>query len=212
MLAATLHSYNSGMERVKRALALVPELYAQGLLDASGGNFAVRGTRGIYVTPSLAGEQMRWRITLEDMVLFPGPSDASMARAGRRPSRENRLHRAILAARPDWNFSLHCHTWGLLAFALAEKPLTVSEHHAHLIRRSKETIIPALPTIPLGVAQLADAVVKLVAETYANCEHGAVLLDSHGVLVAGVEVETVLSLLTSLENVARAQQWRLKPV
>jgi ribulose-5-phosphate 4-epimerase/fuculose-1-phosphate aldolase len=197
------------MERLDRLLALIPELYAQGLLDASGGNVAVRTSQGVHVSPAQAGELLRWKVRAEDFVLFPGDSDASMARAGRRPSRENRLHRAVLNLRRDWNFSYHGHSWGVLGFALPGRALPVSAHFAHLLRHGKALEIPVVPPIPSGLPQLAEAVVEAISSTFAGCTHGAVLLGGHGLLVAGAEVESTLALVTALEGVARAQLWQL---
>jgi len=197
------------VDRAERLLELIPELTASGLLDISGGNLSVRTERGVLVTPSLAGEQLRWRLGMDDMVLFPGDGDASMARAGRRPSRDNRVHRAILAARPDWNCVYHAHPWGLLAFCTAGQPLPVpigfSEHFGR--RGGRE--IPVVPELVPGTAELADKSAHISSEHFAGCTHGAVLLAGHGPVVAGCEVDSTLSLVQALENLARAQQWRL---
>jgi ribulose-5-phosphate 4-epimerase/fuculose-1-phosphate aldolase len=197
------------MERVRRVLGLLPELLAQGLLDASGGNFAVRDTHGVYVTPADCGERLRWKIGADDLVLFPGESDASMSRGGRRPSPENRIHRAVLSQRPDWNFSLHFHGWGLLAYALANQALIVPEAHAALIRKGKEARIPLVHGTTAAMPHLVEAVSAAVSENFRDCDHGALLLAGHGPLVVGVEPESTLALCVALENVARALQWRL---
>jgi ribulose-5-phosphate 4-epimerase/fuculose-1-phosphate aldolase len=179
------------------------------LLDASGGNFAVRDTHGVYVTPADCGERLHWKIGADDLVLFPGGSDASMSRGGRRPSAENRIHRVVFSVRPDWNFSLHFHGWGLLAFALAGQALTLPEAHAALIRKGKEAHIPVVQGSTSAMPHLVEAVSAAISEDFHDCEHGALLLAGHGPLVMGSEPETTLSLCVTLENVARAQQWRL---
>jgi L-fuculose-phosphate aldolase len=202
-------AYNGAVDRLKRTLAVIPELYAQGLLDASGGNLAIRTSKGVFVTPSQAGEILRWKLGEEDFVLFPGEGDASMARAGRRPSRENRMHRQILAARPDWNFVYHGHPWGSLAFAIAGQPLPVPVAHSHLVQLNKICEIPLVDNLPSGSAQLAMAAVEAINAAFSDAAHAALLLAGHGIVVAGAEVESTLSLATGLENVARAQIWKL---
>lgn len=199
------------MDRLQRVLEMLPELLAQGLLDISGGNFAVRGTHGIYATPADSGERLRWKITMDDLVLFPGDSDASMSRGGRRPSPENRIHRAVLAARPQWNFSYHFHGWGLIAFCLAQQPLVLPEAHAALVRRHKEVRIPVVHGTAATMPLLVQEVSATITEQFSDCEHGAVLLAGHGPLVAGVEPESTIALAATLENIARAQMWQLKP-
>jgi ribulose-5-phosphate 4-epimerase/fuculose-1-phosphate aldolase len=196
------------MERVQRVLGLIPELLGQGLLDASGGNFAVRGAHGVHVTPADCGERLHWRIGPDDLVLFPGEGDASMSRGGRRPSPENRIHRAVLSVRPDWNFSLHFHGWGLIAYALADLPLVLPEAFAALIRKNKEVEIPLVLGSAAAMPHFVQEIGTAISEHFRGCDHGAVLLSRHGPLVAGVEPETTLSLALMLEKVARASLWR----
>jgi len=184
-------------------------MVSAGLLDFSGGNLAVRGDDGVYITPTQAAEQLHWQLAPEDFILFPGEGDASMARAGRHPSRDNRLHRAVLNARPDWNFSYHGHCWGLLAFALACRPLPVPASHASLIKAGRATEIPVVPEMPPGAPELPQKASELVLEHFKGTAHGALLIGGHGVVVAGTGIESTLSLAQTLENLARGQQWRL---
>ncbi len=196
------------MERVRRVLGLIPELLKQGLLDASGGNLAIRDAHGMYVTPADCGERLRWNIGPDDLVLFPGEGDASMSRGGRRPSPENRIHRAVLSARPDWNFSLHFHGWGLMAYALAEQALLLPEAYSALIRKNKDVAIPLVLGSATAMPLLVQEISAVMSAHFHGCEHGAVLLTRHGPLVAGVEPETTLALALILEKVARATIWR----
>jgi ribulose-5-phosphate 4-epimerase/fuculose-1-phosphate aldolase len=197
------------VERVNRVLALLPELRNSGLLDGSGGSFAVRGGMGLYVSPLQAGPQLRWKLAPDDLVLFPGPGEASMARAGRQPCRDNRLHRAVLAARPDWNFSFHCHCWGLLAFALAGRGLKVPPEHSGLFELGKDAEIACLPPDTAAAPQGGDQIVAQLGRSFGKQPLGAVLLGGHGPLVAGGELEVVLGLAEMLEALARAQHWML---
>lgn len=197
------------MENLARLLELIPQFLRAGLLDYSGGNLAVRTSQGICITPTQAAEQLHWQLTGEDFVLFPGEGDASMARAGRQPSRDNRLHRAVLNARPDWSVSYHGHCWGLLAFALAGRPLQVPAAHATLLKPRRAIEIPVISEKPTSAPELAEEIGAAMTGQFAAAAHGAVLLGGHGVLIAGVEIRSTLSLATTLENLARAQQWRL---
>lgn len=197
------------MELVQKLLDLIPEMVSLGQLDASGGNLAVRTSHGICVTPTQAAELLRWRLTAEDFILFPGEGDASMARAGRRPSRDSRIHRAVLAAFPSWDFCFHSHSWGLLGFAMAHRPLPVSINLAEFFQRHKVLEVPVVPSIPSASPELAEQAAALMVEHFRGGPHGAVLLANHGVVVAGQGIESTLSLACALENLARAQHWRL---
>jgi ribulose-5-phosphate 4-epimerase/fuculose-1-phosphate aldolase len=198
------------MERLKRLIELVPEFVGAGLLDSAGGNLAVRTSKGIYVTPSQAGEQLRWRLSLDDFVLFPGTSEASMARAGRRPSRENHIHRAVLAARADFHCTYLGHPWGALGFALARRPLPLSAQHSRMINRHKEITVPVLPEMPAVIHELAELASHTLATEFREAECAALLLGGVGLLTAAAEPETLLALSQSMENCARAQAWQLR--
>ena len=69
------------MSRLSELIALLPELLASGLIDAGGGSIAVRDSAGIYVTPTQASRELRWKLSPDDFVLFPGGGEASMAAA-----------------------------------------------------------------------------------------------------------------------------------
>ncbi len=193
------------MERLDRLVALLPELLRSSLLDAGGGSMAVRDGNGVYVSPTQASRLLRWRLSADDFVLFPGGGEASMARAGRQPSRENRLHRAVLSGRPDWNCTFLGQSWGLLSFALAGRSLHVPAAHAWPILRNKSLDIPVVE-LDVDAPQPDAPVVNAVSGAFAKCELGAVLIRDYGPLIAGAEIETVFSLAQSLENLARAQR------
>ncbi|MDQ3023582.1 MAG: class II aldolase/adducin family protein [bacterium] len=190
------------MERLKSLLALIPELLASGLLDAGGGSIAVRENAGIYVTPTQASRQLRWKLTPDDFILFPGGGEASMSRGARQPSRENRLHRSMLASRPDWNCTFLGTSWGLLAYALAEKPLLLPEAHAWPLYRSRSVEIPILPS---GSESPGEAAAELMNRHFIKSDLGAVIIGGSGPLITATEVNDVFSLAQTLENVARAR-------
>jgi ribulose-5-phosphate 4-epimerase/fuculose-1-phosphate aldolase len=191
------------MSRLNELLALLPELLASGLLDAGGGSLAVRDGAGIYVTPTQASRELRWKLKADDFVLFPGGGEASMSRGSRQASRENKLHRAVLSARPDWNCSYLGANGALLAYALAELPLQLPEAYAWPLGRGKSVEIPLQPTRFEG--ELSDNVSELLGRCFAKNNLGAVIIGGYGPLIAGTEVSGVFSLAQTLENVARAR-------
>jgi ribulose-5-phosphate 4-epimerase/fuculose-1-phosphate aldolase len=195
------------MQRVKRLLQLLPRAEQAGLIDMSGGAFAVREANGFYITPQRLGEQWTWQLGEQDMVLFPGGGEASMARAGRRPCRESRLLRAILAACPQWHAVYHGHPWGLLSFALAQQPLPVPPHHAHAALGGERPA--SVPCVAYARDEEA-AVVETLRKSFDKTPLGAVLVTGVGPFVAGHDVEPCLAFAESLEALARAQQFRLR--
>jgi ribulose-5-phosphate 4-epimerase/fuculose-1-phosphate aldolase len=193
----------AAMSRLKEVIALLPELLGSGLLDAGGGSLAVRDAAGIYVTPTQASRELRWKLGADDFVLFPGGGEASMSRGARQPSRENRLHRAVLGARPDWNCTYLGASWGLLAYALAEEPLQVPEAYAWPLGRGKSVEVPVQPAYFTG--ELSDKVTELLGRSFAKHDLGAVIIGGLGPLIAGTEVNVVFALAQTLENIARAR-------
>jgi ribulose-5-phosphate 4-epimerase/fuculose-1-phosphate aldolase len=191
------------MTRLHQLIALLPDLLASGLLDAGGGSMAVRDDVGIYVTPTQASRELRWKLTADDFVLFPGGGEASMSRGARQPSRENKLHRSVLSARSDWNCTFLGASWGLLAHAISEEPLLVPEAHAWPIQRSKSVEIPVQPAFTTG--EISERAVELLGRHFAKSSLGAVLVGGTGPLIAGAEVNGVFSLAQTLENIARAR-------
>lgn len=133
-----------------------------------------------------------------------------MARAGRRPTRESHLHRAALAARPDYNCTYLGHPWGALGFALAKRPLPLSAQHSRMINRHKEVTVPLLPEMPAAIHELAELVTQSLTGEFREAPCAAVLLGGVGLLTAAAEPETLLALSQSLENCARAQAWMLR--
>jgi ribulose-5-phosphate 4-epimerase/fuculose-1-phosphate aldolase len=194
------------MQRVQRLIQLLPQAEQAGLIDMSGGSFALREPEGFVVTPMRVGEQWHWKLAEEDFVLFPGGGEASMARAGRRPCRESRLLRAILTACPHWNAVWHGHPWGLLGYAIAGQALPVPPHHAYAaLGGERPATMPCVAYARDEEASVVDALRKAFDKT--AC--GAVLVSGIGPFVAAAEVEPALAFAEALENLARAQQWRL---
>lgn len=195
------------MQRVKRLFELIPLAQQAGLIDISGGSFALREPQGVFVTPQRVGEQWHWKLNEQDLVLFPGGGEASMARAGRRPCRESRLLRAILAACPHWNAVWHGHPWGLLGFAIAGQPLPVPPHHAYVALGGER---PATVACAAYARDEEAGVIELLRKAFDKTACGAVLVNGIGPFVAATELELAIAFAESLENLARAQQWRLR--
>jgi ribulose-5-phosphate 4-epimerase/fuculose-1-phosphate aldolase len=200
-------SYNPPVQRVQQLIQLIPKAEQAGLINMSGGAFAVRGTDGYYVTPQRTGEQWNWKLTEQDLILFPGGGEASMSRAGRRPCRESRLLRAILSAFPHWHAVYHGHPWGLLGYCLASQPLPVPPHLAYPAVGGERAL--SVPYVHYNRDE-EKGVTDSMKKPFDHAHCGAVLVSGWGPFVAGEELEPVLSFAESLEMLARAQMWRLK--
>ena len=199
------------MERLHNLVSLLPDLSARGLIDWTSGDMAVRTSRGIFTSPAGAGDELRWRLGADDFVLFPGESNASMARAGRRPHRDNRLHRAVLQALPAWNYVLQLSTPGLLGFALAGRSLLLNSHLSYPIHRGKDCVIPLSADLHDSAVGYPERIVETLHESFANNRSGAVILAGRGALIAAEDLELTVSLAQLMEKTALAMQWSLNP-
>lgn len=193
---------------MNKMLKLIPELQSGGFLDRSGGALALREERGILVSPENAGELMEWQLTAEDLVLFPGGGDASMARAGRRPSHANRWLRAILAVRNEWRCSVQSMAWGCMSFALAGQELPLHNVNPHLFKTMRDSSIPVISADLDSDAQL-EKLQESVARAFGRSSFGAVFIEGEAVIVAGSDLSLMPAALQTIEGLARAQQWLL---
>jgi hypothetical protein len=198
------------MQSVTELLAAIPGLRAQGLLGLSGGTLGLRASEGVYVTPFQAALELDWQIAAEDLVLFPGGGEASMARAGRRPCIDNRLHRIILNANKSWTCSYVGNMPGLLSFAIAGQLLELPHEYSALFQKNPRIeAVPVTNHLPLSSVELQDQMNSLLAEQFSRSQCGALLIGGYGCVVAGANVQTASALFLVLERLALAQQWKL---
>jgi hypothetical protein len=199
------------MERVNHMLAQVPRLKADGLLGLSGGSLAAREEAGIFVTPFQAAQELDWQLDQTDLVLFPGGGEASMARAGRRPCIDNRLHRTILQVRQDWLFSYVGNLPGTLAFAIAGQALELPHEYGVMLQKNPRIEeIPVTAQLPLNAPELGDAISDSVSGLFGKTACGAVLIGGYGLAAGATSMKLLAALVLMLERLALAQQWKLK--
>lgn len=193
---------------MKKMVQLIPQLHASGYFDRSGGALAMRDRRGFLVSPENAGELMEWKLTEDDLVLFPGEGEASMARAGRRPNRMNRWLREMLLVRDEWRCCVQTMGYGAMAFALAGRELPLHNVSQQIFNTQKGGSIPLVSAshdADAQVRQLHDS----VGRVFGKSNFGAVLIEGEAVIIAGTDASLLPAALDSIEGLARAQQWLL---
>jgi L-fuculose-phosphate aldolase len=163
-----------------------------GLTPGTSGNVSVRTPDGYLITPS--------GIPYPDMK----PADAvelaadGSVRAGQRaPSTEWRLHRDILAARPDASAIVHTHSLFCTTVACLRRPIP-AVHYMVVVAGADE--IPCAEYATFGSPELAVAAVRALGAGH------ACLLANHGMVALGPTLAGALRLANEVETLA-SQYW-----
>ena len=170
---------------------IVNELYAAQLITATGGNVSLRTREDptqAWITPSqlFKGDlcaEILVRIGMDGRALEPG---------ARSPSSEALMHTAVLVARPDAQAVIHCHAPWATILANTDLPfLPISTEAAFLVN------IGRIPFVMPGTQELADAIVAAMGKGW------AVLMQNHGLLVAGRTLRRAADMCEIIERTAQ---------
>jgi ribulose-5-phosphate 4-epimerase/fuculose-1-phosphate aldolase len=167
-------------------------LFRRGLTFGASGNISVRLEDGWLMTPT--------NFALDEL----DPARLSRLDAegrltdGDPPTKENFLHRAMYAQRPQDSAVVHLHSTHSVAVSVLEDvdpadvlpPIT-----AYYVMRVGK--LPLVPYYPPGDRALADAVGALADR------HHAVLLANHGPVVSGTSLSAAAAAIEELEETAR---------
>jgi autoinducer 2 (AI-2) kinase len=170
-------------------LDIVNELYANGLITATGGNVSVRSDAPgeAWITPS-----QLFKGELHPEVLVRVGRDGRAVDGGTRsPSSEALMHAAVLEAKPEAQAVIHCHAAHATVLANTGLPfLPISTEAAFFAN------IGRIPFIMPGTRDLADAVVEAMGDGW------AVLMANHGLLVAGRTLRRAADMAEIIERTA----------
>jgi L-fuculose-phosphate aldolase len=164
--------------------------WQRGYLAATDGNISVRlGKDQVLITPAGRSKAM---LQPADLVLVDLAGEA-LDDAGR-PSAELPMHLTVYQNRPEVMAVVHAHPPLAGAFSLSGRDLDLSavpEAMVHLGR------VPTVPYATPGGAELAEAV-----RPYLH-EGNALLLNHHGTLTYGSDLETAWAYTEKLESTAQ---------
>lgn len=167
------------------------DLFAAGQLTAFGGNLSLRwGDNGFLVTPS---GRFKGGITRDDLLLLQD-AQVSPPQGARPPSTEWPVHLALYQACPGVQAVVHTHPpYATALYLTGCKILPLTDEAAFLADT------PLVPYHRPGSPELAAAVVEAMGGKSA----GVVMLQNHGAIAAGPDLEEAVALARCLEDVAR---------
>ncbi len=165
-------------------------IYRYRMTTTSGGNLSILDPDGaIWITPSrLDKGKLRPSdvVRVEPDGSFEGPYP---------PSSEFPFHRGIYQRRPDIRAVVHAHPGALVAFSICRLlPELRVQRHAHEFCRR----IAYAPYACPGSEELGENIAEAFAEG-ADC----VMLENHGVVVGGRDLQDAFQRFETLEFVAR---------
>lgn len=174
----------------KQIVAIMRRVYGYGMTTTSGGNISIRDDCGdIWITP---GGTDKGAMVEKDIVRMRGERAIEGAYP---PSSEYPFHRAVYARRPDIHAVLHAHPTALVAFSL--------------VRRIPDTsIIPQARAVcgEVGYAPYAipgsEELGKNLADAFGT-GFDAVLMENHGVAIAGRDLLDAFQRFETLDFCAR---------
>ncbi|MEI8038584.1 MAG: class II aldolase/adducin family protein [Verrucomicrobiota bacterium] len=174
-------------ERLVQAMA---RIYQYRMTTTSGGNLSIRDDDGsIWITPARVD---KGALRVEDIVRV-WPDGRTEGR--HKPSSEFPFHLQIYQARPDLRAIVHAHPVALVAFSICgQTPDTRLFSKARAVCGEVGFAPYALP----GSELLGERIAAVFA-----AGHDCVMLENHGVVVAGVDFASAFRRFETLEFVAK---------
>ena len=168
-------------------VATARKMVALGLVTGTFGNVSCRLGERILITPSdLNYETM----CPEDIVLLN--ASGNVVEGNRVPSSEYRLHVAIYDRITEVCAIVHTHSPQALSAAEVRDELPAAD--SAVLRAS----VPVAPYHPPGTQELADEVARLLVERKTS----ALILERHGVVGVGRDLDDALEVCRDVERLA----------
>jgi L-fuculose-phosphate aldolase len=164
---------------------------AQGLNQGMSGNISVRHGARMLITPTATPYD---RMAPGDIAALRIDDEAGAWTGPARPSSEWRLHRDILAARPEFGAVLHAHPVTCTALAMMRRAIPPC-HYMVATFGGEDVRCAGYATF--GTAALSALVVE------ALLDRSACLMANHGMIACGRDLSQALWRATELEALAR---------
>lgn len=167
-------------------------LYSKGLVCAYDGNVSMKIGEHILITPT---HVCKGDLSVSDLLVINGAGEKLYGK--RQPSSEMKVHLAVYNTLPERKCVIHAHPVYTTAVYRHGKNVDVS-----LLTESEDTLgfVPVVPFAEPGSQALAEGVREVISGKIKIC-----VLEKHGVVASGVDLEETYFLLESLERLAKTE-------
>lgn len=166
-------------------------LHERHYLSGTDGNLSIRRPFGnILITPSGVSKHL---MRAEDVIVVDKNGQKIGGGPGM-PSTEMRMHLVIYSMRPDVGAVVHAHPCTATAFACVGMDLSQSTCSELVLSLGK---IPLAPYAPPGSSCLGEALRPYISD------YDAILMESHGVVAYGSDIERAYLNMETAEHCAR---------
>lgn len=168
------------------------QLYQKEYVCAYDGNVSMRFDNVVLATPT---HLCKGVITAEDLIVV---DMAGHQLAGERnPTSELKVHLAVYQNNPEVTCIIHAHPLYATAFYREGRRVNAS-----VLTEAEATlgVVPVVPHYEPGSVELAEAVGCAMQGKVCAC-----IMENHGVVVGGKDLEETYFLLTSLERLAKTE-------
>lgn len=190
MIASLRSSARHYLHPADELVATMERIYRYNMTTTSGGNLSIRDEDGsIWITPARVD---KGNLRREDIVhVLPDGKVEGLHPA----SSEFPFHRRIYEARPDLKAIVHAHPVALVAFSIS-----ASIPNTRLLAKARAVcgVIGFAPYALPGSVRLGENIAGVFANGF-NC----VLLENHGVAVAGGSLQEAFERFETLEFACR---------
>ena len=180
------------MHPAEQICIIISRIYRSGMTTTSGGNLSIMDENGdMWITPSGIDKG-----SLKPSDIMCVKADGTIV-GPHKPSSEYPFHKAIYKIRPRLHSVIHAHPPGLVTFSIVHQIPDTS-------------ILPQVRSVcgPIGFAAYDVPGSKELGERIAeefkkNPEYKAVIMENHGVVLAGEDISDAYQRFETLELAAR---------
>ena len=175
----------------RKIIELCREMNATGLNQGTSGNISARHGESMLITPSGVPYET---MTPEMIARMPVDDDTGAFEGPYRPSSEWHFHRAILRSNDDFGAVVHTHS--TFATVLSMSRATIPACH-YIIAAFGGSDVRCAEYATYGTAELSDNIMRAMKD------RSACLMENHGMVAAGANLDEAMWAAVELETLAR---------